>query len=115
MEDVSRPSHGEESQPSHDETFLEKVDAAARSGRNVDRTYGVGEPDAPPVKRKPSWIVGLVLLLIGSASLWYLFFPHDSFVSRTIARIAVLGVLLGAGGVVELLNWEAQRKSSLRK
>jgi hypothetical protein len=115
MEDVSRSSHGEESQPSQEETFLEKVDAAARSGRNVDRIYGVGEPDAPPVKRKPSWIVGLVFIFIGSASLWYLFFPHDSFFSRTIARIAVLGVLLGAGGAIELLNWDGQRKRSLRK
>jgi uncharacterized protein YqhQ len=75
----------------------------------------VGEPDALSVKRKPSWIFGLVLILIGSASLGYLFLPHDSLFSRTIARIAVLGVVLGARGVVELLNWDGQRKRFLRK
>jgi hypothetical protein len=112
MEDVSRPSHGEESQPSQEETFLEKVDAAARSGRNVDRIYGVGEPDAPPVKRKPSWIFGLVLILIGVGVLEL---DLEATLMHKSLYAAIFAMMLIATGGAELLNWDGKRKRSLRK
>jgi hypothetical protein len=97
----------DESRPTDEGTFLEKVDAAARSGRRVDRVYGIGDSDAPPAKRKPNWIVGVVSILFGLGILELDF--EATLMHKSLYGAIVAIVLIAAGGR-ELLNWEAQRK-----
>jgi hypothetical protein len=96
----------DESRPTDEGTFLEKVDAAARSGRNVDRTYRVGDPEAPVAKRKASWIFGLIFILLG---LGILELDFEATLMHKSLWGAFTAILFIAAGVRELLNWEAQR------